>query len=144
MKMLKIAGLIFVFVVVLCVIAISFSPPEEKIEEEVKPEKIEKEVKVKEKPVEEPKEKGVHLIGESQIKTEEHGLRHVVGQIKNDTSRSYKYVQVEINLYDAEGTQVGSTLANVNNLEPGSVWEFKAPIFEEKVVIAKIKAITKW
>ena len=41
---------------------------------------------------------------------------YVVGSIRNNTDHSYQYVQVEINLYDRDGDQVGSTLANVDNL----------------------------
>ena len=54
----------------------------------------------------------------------------------------YKYVQVEINLYDAEGNQVGSTLANVNNLEPRAKWKFSAPILQEKTKSFKVAKIT--
>lgn len=55
---------------------------------------------------------------------------HVVGKIKNNTDKTYTYVQVEINLYNGD-TLVGSTLANVNNLGPGAVWEFDAIVLEE-------------
>lgn len=68
--------------------------------------------------------------------------RYAVGKIRNNTNRTYSYVQVEINLYDKNGNQVGSTLANVNNLEPGAVWSFKAPIFEEEAVRFKVADIT--
>ena len=68
--------------------------------------------------------------------------RYVVGKVRNNTNRTYTYVQVEINLYDKDGNQVGSTLANVNNLEPGAVWSFKAPILEEEAVRFKVADIT--
>ena len=69
-------------------------------------------------------------------------LRYVVGKIKNNSNKQYSYVQVEINLYDNNDNQVGSTLANVNNLEPGGTWKFEALIFEEKATKYKIKEIT--
>lgn len=56
---------------------------------------------------------------------------YIVGKVKNNTGKQYKYVQVELNLYDAEGSQVGSTLDNTNNLEPGGTWKFKAVALEE-------------
>lgn len=56
---------------------------------------------------------------------------NIVGVVKNNTSKQYTYVQVEINLYDDSGAQVGSTLANANNLEPNGTWKFKAITLEE-------------
>lgn len=56
---------------------------------------------------------------------------YIVGKVKNNTDKQYGYVQVELNLYDADGAQVGSTLDNTNNLEPGGTWKFKAVAFEE-------------
>lgn len=67
---------------------------------------------------------------------------YIVGTVKNNTKKQYKYVQVEINLYDKDGNQVGSTMSNVNNLEPGATWKFKAPVFEEKAASFKIKEVT--
>lgn len=55
----------------------------------------------------------------------------IVGAVKNNTDKQYGYVQVEINLYDADGAQVGSTLANANNLEPNGIWKFEAIALEE-------------
>ena len=54
---------------------------------------------------------------------------YVVGHIRNNTDKTYSYVQVDINLYSGD-TQVGSTLDNVNNLAPGATWEFKAVVLE--------------
>ena len=60
----------------------------------------------------------------------EFGTGYIVGSIRNNTSRRYGYVQIEINLYDDSMAQVGSTMANANNLEPGGIWRFKAPLLE--------------
>ena len=67
---------------------------------------------------------------------------YIVGTVKNNTKKQYKYVQVEINLYDKDGNQVGSTMSNVNNLEPGATWKFKAPVIEEQAASFKIKEVT--
>lgn len=48
------------------------------------------------------------------------------GTLTNNTDREVTYIQVEYNLYDAEGAQVGTALANTNNLQPGGVWKFEA------------------
>lgn len=68
--------------------------------------------------------------------------RYVVGTVKNNTKKEYGYVQVEINLYDKDGAQVGSTLANANNLEAGGTWKFKAFVLEENAASYKIKDVT--
>jgi hypothetical protein len=81
---------------------------------------------------------------ESHIEPDQYGVyNYVIGTVKNNNAgKTYGYVQVTINLYDKSGAQVGSTLANVNNLEPGGVWKFKAPIFEKDATNYKIKEIT--
>jgi hypothetical protein len=75
-------------------------------------------------------------------KSTEYGDRSVVGTIKNNTSRTYDYVSVEINLYDSAGNLVGSTLDNVNNLEPEGKWNFEALILEENATKYKIVKIS--
>lgn len=70
--------------------------------------------------------------------------RYVVGTVRNNSDRSYSYVQVEINLLDKSGNVVGSTLANVNNLGPGETWKFKAIILEDEARSFEIKDVTGW
>ena len=72
----------------------------------------------------------------------EFGNRMIQGTVRNNTSSQYSYVQVEINLYDNSGAQVGSTLANVNNLEPNGTWKFEAPVLESNAKKAKVKDVT--
>lgn len=67
---------------------------------------------------------------------------YITGVIKNNTNRTYGYVQVEINLYDEDGVQIGSTLDNLNNLEGGGSWRFKAFVLEDDVDSYKIKDVT--
>lgn len=88
-----------------------------------------------------PKAPDLQLI-ESHIEKDEFA-RYVAGTVKNNTDHQYKYVQVEINLYDSSGAQVDSTLANTNNLEPQGTWKFKSmPIVNNNVANYKIKDIT--
>lgn len=54
-------------------------------------------------------------------------VRYVTGKVKNNTNKKYSYVHVSINLYKDENL-LGSTMANANNLGPGEIWEFSAPI----------------
>lgn len=65
----------------------------------------------------------------------------VTGSIVNKTDKEYGYLQVEINLYDASGAQIGSTLANVNNLEAKGTWKFEAMTLKEGVKTIKVKDV---
>lgn len=71
-------------------------------------------------------------------------VRYIVGTVKNNSKKTYSYVQIQFNLYDASGAQVGSTMANVNNLEPGGLWKFKALILEDATASYKLLDITGW
>lgn len=86
------------------------------------------------------KKSNLELV-ESSVQKEQY-VRYVVGTVKNNSTKQYSYVQVEINLYDNSDAQVGSTLANANNLEPGATWKFKAPILEDNATKYKVKDVT--
>jgi hypothetical protein len=51
---------------------------------------------------------------------------HVIGKLKNNTSKQLTYVQVQYALYDESGNQIGTALANVNGLDAGGTWKFDA------------------
>lgn len=72
----------------------------------------------------------------------EFGTKAICGVVENNTDRQYSYVGIEINLYDASGVQIGSTLDNVNNLEPGGKWKFHAYVLEGEAVSYKIKNVS--
>ena len=74
--------------------------------------------------------------------TAEYGNRVISGTVRNNTNREYGYVQVEFNLYDSQDVQVGSTLANVNNVEPHSTWKFEAMVIEDNASKARLKGVT--
>lgn len=67
---------------------------------------------------------------------------YIVGTVRNNTDRIYSYAQVEINIYDKHGNQTGSTMANVNNLEPHTKWKFKALVFQEGRYTYAIKGVS--
>ena len=69
---------------------------------------------------------------------------YVTGTIKNNTDKQYSYVQVTFNLYDADGAQIGTALANINNLEANGTWKFKALGTTEDVSSYKLAEITGW
>lgn len=72
----------------------------------------------------------------------EYGNRYIVGSVRNNTNKQYSYVQVEFNLYDESGAQVGSAMTNVNNLEPSGIWKFEAVVMEDSATKAKFKDVT--
>lgn len=71
-------------------------------------------------------------------------VNYIVGTVKNNTNKTYSYVQVEFNLYDGSGAQVGSTFDNINNLEPNGIWKFKAIITDDNAKNYKLKGVTGW
>ena len=50
----------------------------------------------------------------------------ITGTLTNNTDQKKSYIQVEYTLYDADGNQVGTALANTNNLKAGGTWKFEA------------------
>jgi hypothetical protein len=62
----------------------------------------------------------------------------IIGRIKNNSCNAYSFINIDINLYDKSGNQLGNTLAVTTNLEPKSIWAFKAPVNEENVKFYKI------
>ena len=72
---------------------------------------------------------------------EEYGTHYIVGTVQNNSDRQYSYVSVEFNIYDGQGNQVGSTLDNVNNLEPHGTWKFKALVSEKEATAFRLKGV---
>jgi hypothetical protein len=73
----------------------------------------------------------------------EFGNLYIVGTVKNQSSKQYSYVQVQFNLYDAAGAQVGSAMANVNNLESFGTWRYRAIVMDdEHVRSARLKGVS--
>jgi hypothetical protein len=54
------------------------------------------------------------------------GTATITGEVVNRTGARLSYAQVTVTLYDANGSVVGTALANVNNLDPGASWRFTA------------------
>lgn len=48
------------------------------------------------------------------------------GTFTNLTNKQITYVQVTYTLYDADGAQIGTALANTNNLDANGTWKFEA------------------
>lgn len=72
----------------------------------------------------------------------EYGNVSIVGHVKNSSGKQYSYAQVTFNLYDKSGSQVGTALANINNLEAGGTWKFEAGVLQDSVKTAKLASVT--
>jgi hypothetical protein len=53
----------------------------------------------------------------------------ITGMVINRRSEKLGYVQITFSLYDNSGAQVGSAMANINNLDSGGKWKFSASTF---------------
>lgn len=80
-----------------------------------------------------------------EMTTDSIGSCYIEGTIQNNTDKSYSYVEVRFNLYDADGNQLGTAIDNINNLEPNATWKYKAiGLTTEKVHSYKFVEITGW
>lgn len=57
---------------------------------------------------------------------------HITGTIHNRTGRRLRYAEVTFAVYDTEGAQVATALANISGLEEGAHWNFDATAFTTK------------
>lgn len=84
------------------------------------------------------------LVSEEKT-TDGFGTTYIQGEIKNNTAKTYSYVQVTFNLYDANGAQIGTAMDNINNLESNGTWKYKALGYvTENVASYKFVEITGW
>lgn len=77
-----------------------------------------------EQAAEEPASK--YAITDEQLVDQGYGMYTITGTLTNNSGKSLDYVQVEYVLKDASGAQIGTGLANTNNLADGSAWKYEA------------------
>lgn len=53
----------------------------------------------------------------------------ITGVAKNTSKKNYSYASVEFSVYDSSGNNLGTALANINNLSSGDSWRFEANLF---------------
>lgn len=71
----------------------------------------------------------------------------ITGTAKNNTSKNYSYASVEFAVYDSAGNNLGTALANINNLMSGDTWKFSAALLgfpETRPTTYKLVDITVW
>ena len=69
---------------------------------------------------------------------------NIVGVVKNNTNKTYDYLQISFTLYDANDNVVNTAFTNINNVKPGQTWKFEAMYFEESAVRWELDEITGW
>lgn len=74
---------------------------------------------------EEKKVEDLTLEGEMETSVE-YDMPKFNGTIKNNTDHDMEYVEINIILYDKDDAQIGTALANTNNLKAGGSWKFEA------------------
>lgn len=57
-------------------------------------------------------------------------FNYIIGIIKNNSSKTYEYVEVKIGIY-SDHELMGTTMASANGLKPGEKWSFQAPVLEQ-------------
>lgn len=50
----------------------------------------------------------------------------IKGKLKNTSKKEFSYVSVTFAIYDEAGNQINTALDNMNYLQAGSTWSFKA------------------
>ena len=86
----------------------------------------------------------LEVYDETKCVREGYGLVYIVGGVKNNSDKTYGYVQVSFNLYDKSGNQIGTAMDNTNYLGPGKIWKFKALCFEDNFATYKLVDVTGW
>ncbi len=66
----------------------------------------------------------------------------ISGTVVNRRKSKLNYAQITFNLYDESGAQVGSALANINGLESGGRWNFKATTITSRWKTYKVSGLS--
>lgn len=71
---------------------------------------------------------------------------YIEGTIQNNTDKTYSYVQVSYNVYDSSNNNLGTCIANNNNLGSKETWKYKAICSGDAKSIAtyKLNEIKGW
>lgn len=71
----------------------------------------------------------------------------IKGTAKNPSNKNYSYACVEFSVYDAAGNNLGTAIANINNLSKGDTWNFEAHLLSypsNRPASFKLVEITVW
>ncbi|MEG0071591.1 MAG: FxLYD domain-containing protein [Raoultibacter sp.] len=71
------------------------------------------------------KSKEKYALSDEVLVDKGYGMYGVSGTFTNLTDKEIGYVQISYSLLDAEGAQVGTSLANTTKLSAGGVWKYE-------------------
>lgn len=71
-------------------------------------------------------EKATYELTDEQLVDKGYGVYYITGTLVNNSGTEKKYVQIEYVLKDESGAQIGTGLANTNNLAADGVWKYEA------------------
>lgn len=72
------------------------------------------------------------LLDDAVSAEQKSGALTLSGTIQNHSARDYSYAQVNFNLYDANGNQIGTASDCISNLKPSTIWNFSATAFDSQ------------
>jgi len=75
---------------------------------------------------------------------EEKYSSYIRGQVKNNSTTDYNYLQIEFALYDKDDNKVGTAWTNISGLRSGETWAFSAYIFDDDFWRYEFIEITGW
>lgn len=73
--------------------------------------------------------------------TGEFDSRFIEGTARNNTDRTLTFVSLNFTLYDADGQPIGGSSDIFENLGPNDIWNFKAVVYAEDAVTAKVTKV---
>lgn len=77
--------------------------------------------------------------------TDSIGTHYIEGTVTNKLDYDYSYVEIDFVCYDKNDNNLGTAMANTNNLLGNETWKFKAMgLFEGKVDHCVFKEVTGW
>jgi hypothetical protein len=80
-------------------------------------------------------------VAQFSVASNEHNASELTGVVENNSQHLFHYVEVQFNAYDAEGFQVDSVVASVNNLEPNGRWKFITPVSHRATDVKLIRVV---
>ncbi|WP_336001764.1 FxLYD domain-containing protein [Halorientalis halophila] len=81
-------------------------------------------------PEDRPPAESLTILEHSVVRTEEGTdweTLSVEGRVRNDSDRQFGYAEIRVRFYNADGDLLDSMIDNVNDLDPGQVWQFSVP-----------------
>ena len=80
-----------------------------------------------------------YTVSDETLDTSNPYAAYKTGTLTNNKDTDVSYVQVEYVLYDADGAQIGTALANTNNLKAGGSWKYEAYVTADAASIASFE-----